>query len=60
MANHIKLPYSETSGHIPSADRIHTGELWINGADNIIGTKNQDGSIIQFAQFTPQQRTKLL
>ena len=60
MANHIKLPYSETSGHIPSVDRIHTGELWINGADNIIGTKNQDGSIIQFAQFTPQQRTKLL
>lgn len=60
MANHIKLPYSETSGHIPSVDRIHTGELWINGADSIIGTKKQDGTIIQFAQFTPEQRTKLL
>ena len=60
MANHIKLPYSETSGHIPSSDRIHSGELWINGADNIIGTKKQDGTIIQFAQFTPAERQKLL
>lgn len=58
--NHIKLPYSEQSGHIPSIDRIHVGEMWINGADNIIGTKKQDGSIIQFAQFTPAQRQKLL
>lgn len=58
--NHIKLPYSEQSGHIPSTDRIHVGEVWINGADNIIGTKKQDGSIIQFAQFTPAQRQKLL
>ena len=58
--NHIKLPYSEQSGHIPSADRIHTGEMWINGADSIIGTKKQDGSIVQFAQFTPAQREKLL
>lgn len=58
--NHIKLPYSEQSGHIPSADRIHVGEMWINGADSIIGTKKQDGSIVQFAQFTPAQREKLL
>ena len=58
--NHIKLPYSEQSGHIPSADRIHVGEVWINGADSIIGTKKQDGSIVQFAQFTPAQREKLL
>lgn len=58
--NHIKLPYSEQSGHIPSTDRIHVGEVWINGADSIIGTKKQDGSIIQFAQFTPAQRQKLL
>ena len=60
MQNHIKLPYSETSGHIPSSDRLHVGEMWINGTDAIIGTKKQDGSIIQFAQFTPQERQKLL
>lgn len=60
MATHIKLPYSETSGHIPSMDRIHAGELWINGADNLIGTKKQDGTIVQFAQFTPSERQTLL
>lgn len=60
MPNHIKLPYSETSGHIPSSDRLHVGELWINGTDSIIGTKKQDGTIVQFAQLTPQERQKLL
>lgn len=57
---HIKLPYSEQSGHIPSADRLKTGELWINGADNIIGTKKQNEQVVQFAQLTPEQRERVL
>lgn len=57
---HIKLPYSEQSGHIPSADRLKVGELWINGADNIIGTKKQNEQVVQFAQLTPEQRERVL
>lgn len=57
---HIKLPYSQQSGHIPSVDRLKVGELWINGADNILGTKNEQNQIVQFAQFTPEQRTHIL
>lgn len=57
---HIKLPYSEQSGHVPSADRLKVGELWINGADNVIGTKNQKEQVVQFAQLTPEQRDHVL
>lgn len=57
---HIKLPYSEQSGHIPSADRLKVGELWINGTDNIIGTKKQNEQVVQFAQLTPEQRERVL
>lgn len=58
--NHIKLPYSEVKGHKPDQTRLHVGELWINGADNIIGTKKNDGSIVEFAQWTTDEKTKIL
>ncbi len=57
---HIKLPYSQQSGHIPASDRLKVGELWINGADKILGTKNEQNEIVQFAQFSPAERDKLL
>jgi len=57
--NHIKLPYSETSSSAPSSSRIEVGELWLNGADNIIGTKKQDGSIIKWSQLTPSEKSNI-
>ncbi len=57
---HIKLPYSQQSGRVPSPDRLKTGELWINGADAIIGTKNNENQVLQYAQLTPEQREHVL
>lgn len=58
--NHIKLPYAEQMGSRPTADRLMVGELWINGGDHVLGTKNQNGDVVVFAQFTEQQRQTLL
>ena len=39
---------------------MKVGELWINGADNVIGTKKQNEQVVQFAQLTPEQRERVL
>ena len=52
--------YSTTPGAKPSADLVEVGQLWINLADNLLGTKNQDGSIVSFAQLTEEEKETLL
>ena len=52
--------YSITPGAKPSANLVEVGQLWINLADNLLGTKNQDGSIVSFAQLTEEEKETLL
>lgn len=52
--------YSTIPGAKPSADLVEVGQLWINLADNLLGTKNQDGSIVSFAQLTEEEKETLL
>lgn len=45
----ISQAYTETAGRRPSADQLDTGQLWINIADKVIGTKNSDGELVELA-----------
>lgn len=52
--------YSATQGAKPSAELVEVGQLWINLADKVLGTKDQDGNIIAFAQLTEEEKETLL
>lgn len=52
--------YSNTPGAKPSADLVEVGQLWINLADNVLGTKTQDGTIVSFAQLSEEEKETLL
>lgn len=52
--------YSVTQGAKPSADLVEVGQLWINLADKVLGTKDADGNIVAFAQLTEEEKETLL
>lgn len=52
--------YSATQGAKPSAELVEVGQLWINLADNILGTKDEAGNIVSFAQLTEEEKETLL
>lgn len=52
--------YSPTAGNRPAAENVEVGELWINLADSVVGTKNTDGNLLEFAQFTADEKAKAL
>lgn len=41
--------YSVTPGNRPDPSTVETGEIWINIADGVIGTKNENGELVQLA-----------
>ena len=45
----ISQVYSETSGRRPTASQLDTGQLWVNIADGIIGTKDSSGQLVELA-----------
>lgn len=52
--------YSETQGNLPNVGQVEVGQLWINAADSLIGTKKVDGSLVQYSQFSRQEKEKAL
>ena len=65
MADTIQLQaiqqlHSETASAKPSADVVEVGQLWINLADNTIGSKKSDGTIVTYGQLTEEERDTLL
>lgn len=52
--------YSNVGSAKPSAGLVQVGQLWLNLADNIIGTKKPDGSIVSYGQLTEEERDTLL
>ena len=65
MADTIQLQaiqqlHSETASAKPSADVVEVGQLWVNLADNTIGSKKSDGTIVTYGQLTEEERDTLL
>lgn len=52
--------YSETQGNLPNVGQVEVGQLWINAADSLIGTKKVDGTLVQYSQFSIQEKEKAL
>ena len=45
----ISQVYTETAGRRPTPSQLDTGQLWVNIADGVIGTKNSDNEIVELA-----------
>jgi len=46
MAIKIRIPYSTTSGSVPTASNFLTGELAVNTADAKMWVKHSNGSLV--------------
>jgi len=51
MANTIRLKRNTSSGTMPAAEALSTGELAINTADGVLFTKNESGSVVRLPAF---------
>ena len=56
----IQQLHSETANAKPSAENVEVGQLWVNLADNTIGSKKSDGTIVTYGQLTEEERDTLL
>ena len=52
--------YSESAGNRPATNKVAVGQLWLNLADSTIGTKRQDGTLIEFAQLSASEKQAAL
>ena len=60
MTIQISNLYSESAGNRPATDKVAVGQLWLNLADSTIGTKRQDGTLIEFAQLSASEKQAAL